>query len=163
MSEVQPFLLQNPPSLFFSTITITLRSFRTTLFQLRLIHSSLCPSYGVEPHTTGHIFSCSLDLTLVTDMDLWKRPHLASEFLFGLPLFDLQLPPTPEPPPSGGQSSSSSKSYYSIRLSKQFCFKLAADDSDVILITDSSLLSNPASGVGEEAPATPESVPLSCL
>ena len=66
----------------------------------------LCPSCGVEPHKkknriidfsfnsahsliifffiTVHIFSCSSHPTLLTELDLWERPRLASEFLYSL-------------------------------------------------------------------------------
>ena len=66
----------------------------------------LCPSCGVEPHTAVHIFSYSLHPTPLAEMDLRGRPHLASEFLFGFPFFNLPplLPPI-DPTPSGGQQS----------------------------------------------------------
>ena len=85
------------------------RHYRTTLSQLRsylicsslhsycerirLIPSPVCPSCGMEPHITVHVFFCSSHPTTLTDIDLWERPRLALEFLFGLPFFDLFLFP----------------------------------------------------------------------
>ena len=40
-----------------------------------------CLSCGVEPHTTVHVFCCSSHSTPLTELDLWKRPRLKSEFL----------------------------------------------------------------------------------
>ena len=86
------------------------RAYRTTLSQLcsffcsslysyvkriGLIPSLLCPSCRVEPHTTDHVFAYSSHPTPLTVRDLWEHPRLTSEFLFGLPFFD--LPPLPEP------------------------------------------------------------------
>ena len=80
------------------------RPYRTILSQLRsssrsslysyhdragLIPSLLCSAYGVESHTTVHVFSCSSHPTPLTELDLWERPRLASEFLWVLPSFDL--------------------------------------------------------------------------
>ena len=82
------------------------RSYRSTLSQLRssfcssfysyrerigLVPSPLCPSCGLMPHTTVHVFSCSSHPTLLTELDLWEHPRLASEFLSSLPSFDLHL------------------------------------------------------------------------
>ena len=95
----------------------------TTFFQLRssfcislhfyrerigLILNPLCPSCGVKPHTAVHVFSCSSHPTPMTEMELWERPRLTSEFLFGLLLIVILPPPPPpptKPPPSGGQES----------------------------------------------------------
>ena len=68
---------------------------------------TLCPSCGVEPHTTVHVFSCSSHSTPLTELDLWERPRLASDSLSILLFFYLPLlpPPPPElscPPGTGG-------------------------------------------------------------
>ena len=93
----------NLPRPYRSTLSQLHSSFCSSLHSCRerigLIPSPLCPSGGVEPHTTVQAFSCSSHPTPLTGMDLWERPCLASKFLFSLPFFD--LPPFP----LGGQES----------------------------------------------------------
>ena len=57
--------------------------------KMGLIHSPICPSCGVEPHTIVHVFTCSYHATPLTERNLWERPRLMSEFLFGLLLFNI--------------------------------------------------------------------------
>ena len=95
------------------------RPYRTTLSH---IHSSFCSSLhsyrqriglipssfcGVKAHTTVHVFSCSSHLTPLTELNMWERPRLASEFLSVFPFFDLLPlpPPSSGPPPYGRQES----------------------------------------------------------
>ena len=63
-------------------------SFSSSLIWFRegigLIPSPLYSSCGVEPHTTVHVFSCSLHSTPLTEMNMWDerfvRPLLAPSF-----------------------------------------------------------------------------------
>ena len=75
--------------------------------RIGLVPSPLCPSCGLSPHTTIHVFSCSSHPTLLTEFAVWERPRLASQFLSSLPFFDLLPlpPPRSEPPISGRQES----------------------------------------------------------
>ena len=50
--------------------------------------SSFCPSCGVEPRTTVHLFSRLSHPTYLTKEDLWKHSCLELECLFSLSLFD---------------------------------------------------------------------------
>ena len=100
----------NLPRPYRSTLSQLRSSFCSSLHSYRerigLVPSPLCPSCGLAPHTTVHVFSCSSHPTPLTELDLWERPRLASEFLSSLPFFDLPSlpPPPPEPPPDGQES-----------------------------------------------------------
>ena len=89
------FLTKN---LFFSQLR---SSFCSSLHSYRerigLVPSPLCPSCGLAPHTTVHVFSYSSHPTPLTEFDLWKRPRLAPDFLLDILFFD--LPPVPPPKP----------------------------------------------------------------
>ena len=82
-------------------------SFHSYRERIGLIPNPLSPSCGLVPHTTGHVFSYFSHPTPLTELDLWERSRLASEFLSSLPFFNLPPLPSslPDPPPSGGQES----------------------------------------------------------
>ena len=102
------------------------RRCRTSLSQLRSGHcsslnsframigqspSDLCPSCGVEPHTSNHIFNCQTHPTSLRVEDLWLHPVRVSTFLATLPCFSHLQPdarPPPEPPPDPPPPSSGS-------------------------------------------------------
>ena len=92
------------------------RVHRTALSQLRsgysrllssyrnrigLADSPLCPSCGIEDHTTQHIFNCTSHPTELTVGDLWDRPGRVAQYLESLPFTDFPVlaRPPPEPPP----------------------------------------------------------------
>ena len=99
-----PRLYRSTLSQLRSSICCSLHSYRE---RIGLVPNPLWPSCGLKPHTTVHVFSCCSHLTPLTELDLWERPRLASEFLSILHILDLPLllPPPPETPPSGGQQS----------------------------------------------------------
>ena len=75
--------------------------------RIGLIPSPQCSSCRMESQTTRYVFSCSSHPTPLTELDLWKRQLLESEFLSSIPFFDLPPLSTPplELPPSSGQES----------------------------------------------------------
>ena len=92
------------------------RAYRTSLSQLRsgysrllnsyrhrigIADSPLCPSCGLEDHSTSHIFACTEHPTELTVRDLWERPGRVAQYLESLPFIDLPAlaRPPPEPPP----------------------------------------------------------------
>ena len=93
----------NLPRHYISILSQLWSSFCSSLHYYReriwLVPSPLCPSCGLMPHTTVHVFSCSSHPTSLTELDQWERPCLASEFLSSLPFFDLpHLLPLPLSP-----------------------------------------------------------------
>ena len=40
-----------------------------------------CPRCGQGPHDTNHLFNCSANPTLLTAIDLWKKPVQTAAFL----------------------------------------------------------------------------------
>ena len=99
----------NLPRPYRSTLSQLRSSFCSSLHSYRerigLVPSPICPSCGLAPHTTIHVFSCSSHPTPLTELDMWERPRLVSEFLSSLPIFDLPPLPPPEPPSPDGQES----------------------------------------------------------
>ena len=111
LSDRNPLLNDLPPPIAEEETTLP-RHCRTTLSQLRSGYCSslaayrerigmstdpLCPSCREEPQTVPHLFSCREHPTDLRAVDLWDRPCLVSDFLSGLPFFN--LPPHPRPPP----------------------------------------------------------------
>ena len=59
-----------------------------------------CPSCRLAAHTTAHLFNCPEHPTNLDTLDLWRRPVEVSDFVAGLPGFNLpSRRPPPEPPP----------------------------------------------------------------
>jgi hypothetical protein len=75
-------------------------------FSINAVNENECPDCHNAPHSTLHLFSCPVNPTTLTVLNLWYHPVQAAVFLSGLPSFDhlppLDLPlppPPPEPPP----------------------------------------------------------------